>query len=213
MNIRIISALLVLSVVAVFFFTTEKGLAAAFPSGRDQNPFLRFICPFVLGGVVIAAEAMIFLIRGPRDYHRMAITGVLAMVNGLTWGILNMWRSERPSLRKGMIVSWVVTTGILAARFFPMMLLILAMIALKTLFLWPFLFLLLIISAVLNKWGKLSGMLSLILDAPKEKIEHFLTRHKTRIYSLSAILLMIPFVIITIFYVMMYMGWGPHTLP
>jgi hypothetical protein len=65
----------------------------------------------------------------------------------------------------------------------------------------------------LNKAGILSDILGALFQRPKEKVEEFLLKNKKRIYSLSAVILIAPFVIIAIFYMMMFLGWGPNIGP
>jgi hypothetical protein len=176
---------------------------------KDVHPLKRFIIPFLIGVVVIAAEAIILLPKGPNAHFWARIIFFLAFLNGLGWGVLNVLRSKSSSIWIGMIVFWIFITGILIVPSLPMVILIFAMIALKTLGLWLFFALLLILSAILNKAGKLSCILSVLFHKPKEKVEIFLSNNKKRIYSFSAVLLIAPFVIITLFYVIMFLGWGP----
>jgi hypothetical protein len=198
---------------SVYALATEHGRSIAFPADKNVNPFIRFILPFIIGVVVIAVEAVTLVPQGPESLFGLKITVFLALLNGLGWGILNIIRSERFSIWKGMAVLWIFISGILIIPSLPMIILIFAMIALKTLRIWPLFALLFIILAILNKAGMLSGILCVLFQKPKKKVEEFLSKNKKRIYSLSAIILIAPFVIITLFYMMMFLGWGPNIGP
>lgn len=195
---------------SVYALATEHGRSIAFPANKNVNPFIRFILPFIIGVVIIAVEAVTFIPQGPEGRFWVKIAVFFALLNGLGWGILNIIRTKRFSVWIGMAVFWILISGILIIPSLSMIILIFAMITLKTLRIWPFFALLFIILAVLHKTGKLSEILCVLFQKPKEKVDEFLSKNKIRIYSLSAIILIAPFVIITLFYMMMFLGWGPN---
>ncbi|MGA1863941.1 MAG: hypothetical protein ACMUHX_02650 [bacterium] len=198
---------------SVYALATEHGRSFTFIVDRNINPFRRFILPFIIGIVVIAVEAVTLFPLGSETGLWIKITVFLAILNGLGWGILNIKRSERFPVWKGMAVLWIFISGILIIPSLPMLILIFAMLALKTLWIWPFLVLLFIILVILNKAGILSDILVALFNKPEEKVKEFLSKNKKRIYSLSAVILMAPFVIITLFYIMIFLGWGPNVGP
>ena len=211
LSVVLIFAALVL--VSVYALATEQGRSFAFPEDKNLNPFLRFILPFVIGIFVIAVEVFTLLPLGFETSRWMKINGLLAILNGLGWGILNVKRSKRFRVWKGMAVLWIFISGILIIPSLPMIILIFAMLALKTLGIWPFFALFFIILAILNKTGILADILVALFNKPEEKVKEFLLKNKKRIYYLSAAILIAPFVFITLFYVMIFLGWGPNIGP
>ncbi|MGA1841769.1 MAG: hypothetical protein ACMUIU_14185 [bacterium] len=211
LSVVLIFAALVLF--SVYALATEHGRSFTFSEDKNLNPFQRFILPFIIGMVIIAVEAATLFPLGPETRLWIKITVFLSILNGLGWGILNIKRSKRFPVWKGMAVLWIFISGILIIPSLPMIILIFAMLALKTLGMWPFFALLFIILAILNKAGILSDILGALFNKPEEKVKEFLLKNKKRIYSLSAAILIAPFVIITLFYIMIFLGWGPNMGP
>lgn len=198
---------------SVYALATEHGRSIAFSEDKNINPFIRFILPFIIGIVVIAVEAVTLILQGPESRFWVKSTVFFALLNGLGWGILNIIRFKRFSLWKGIAVLWIFISAILIVPSLPMIILIFAMLALKTMGIWPLFVLLFIILAILNKAGILSDILGFLFQKPKERVEEFLLKNKKRLYSLSVIILISPFIIIALFYLMVFFGWGPNIGP
>jgi hypothetical protein len=213
MPLSVVLIFAALALFSVYALATEHGRSFAFIEDKNLNPFLRFIPPFIIGIVVIAVEAVTLFPLGSETRLWMKVIVFLAILNGLGWGILNIKRSQKFLLWKGMAVIWIFISGILIIPSLPMIILIFAMLALKSLGIWPFFALLFIILVISYKAGFLSDILGALFDKPKEKVDEFLSKNKKRIYSLSAAILIAPFVIIILFYIMVFFGWDPNIGP
>ena len=181
-----------------------------FLSGGKLNPLIRFFPPFIMGVLLLAFEAILLLACLPPDNRLLRsfvmTTRMLAVLNGLLWGVFNVKRPSHPAWWYGIGASTIVFTGIMLIPVMPFLQVILFLLA-ACFPIWPIYECLVILTYVLLVRGKCSRLIGKILGSDQEAVDSFLGKHRSLSLSVFLILMTFPFFLYGFFFLLTYMGW------
>ena len=203
-----ILSLITMATAGSIFFSPCR--AIVFPTDPASS-LIRFAPPFLVGMAVITLEAVLILsqLQGLSLARSFVwVTRAFALVNGLVWGFMNVYRDARPFVRFFMPSSFLLFSGVMIlpiSRTLQLFLLVSVVVISSPIGLiyaatWIFLYLALV-------KGKLSGIICKIFCKHREDIDVFLSEKKRLIRMALILLLTVPVLLWIVFLAGTYFGW------